>query len=123
MRHALQALALAFVVAVTTVIASQGAMAGDLRSWQRSIAKAVASKQVYPRSALRREIEGSAKVRVTVDRSGKIASFEMIQATGHDELDREVPKLMNRIDPLPAPPADVSEDQLTFVLLLSWVLQ
>ena len=123
MRHALQALALAFVVAVTTVIASQGAMAGDLRSWQRSIAKAVASKQVYPRSALRREIEGSAKVRVTVDRSGKIASFEMIQATGHDELDREVPKLMNRIDPLPAPPADVSEDQLTFVLPLSWVLQ
>ncbi len=123
MRHALQALALALIMAATTLITSQGAMAGDLRSWQRSIARAVASKQVYPRSALRREIEGSAKVRVTVDRSGKIASFEMIQATGHEELDREVPKLMKRINPLPKPPADISDEQLTFVLPLSWVLQ
>ncbi|MFQ5346217.1 MAG: energy transducer TonB [Rhodothalassiaceae bacterium] len=123
MKYVLQGLALAMIVVITSAMASSGALAGGLRSWQHLIAKAVASKQVYPRSALRREIEGSAKVRVTVDRSGKIANFEIIQATGHNELDREVPKLMRRIDPLPKPPSEVSDEQLTFVLPLTWVLQ
>lgn len=97
--------------------------AADLASWQRSVAKTVAQKQVYPRSALRREIEGQARVQVTVGRSGEITSFEILQETGHQVLDREVPKLMERIDPLPTPPSDVSDDNLTFILPLSWVLQ
>lgn len=99
------------------------AAAADMKSWQREVAKSVASKQVYPRSALRKELEGSAKVRITLDRSGAIANFELIQSTGHDELDREVPKLIERINPLPAPPAELADADLTFVLPLAWALQ
>lgn len=97
--------------------------AADLKSWQREIAKLVASKQVYPRSALRREEEGEARVKVTVARDGKISNFEILQETGHASLDREVPKLIERLDPLPKPPSDVGDDQLTFILPLAWVLQ
>lgn len=97
--------------------------AADLASWQRSIAKVVAQKQVYPRSALRREIEGQVRVQVTVGRSGEITEFQILEETGHEVLDREVPKLMERIDPLPEPPSDISDENLTFILPLSWVLQ
>lgn len=97
--------------------------AADLANWQRSVAKTVAQKQVYPRSALRREIEGHARVKVTVGRGGEITAFEVLEETGHAVLDREVPKLMERISPLPAPPSDVSDEELTFILPLAWVLQ
>lgn len=99
------------------------AAAADIKSWQREVAKTVASKQVYPRSALRQELEGSAKVRITMDRTGAIANFELIESTGHDELDREVPKLIERINPLPTPPAEMADADLTFILPLAWALQ
>lgn len=99
------------------------AQAADIASWQRSIVKVVAQKQVYPRSALRREIEGNARVQITIARDGTIANFEILENTGHDVLDREVPKLMERISPLPAPPNELSDDQLTFILPLAWALR
>jgi len=113
-------------IAATTMtlgLTAEPGHAADLKNWQREIAKAVASKQVYPRSALRREEEGEAKVKVTVARDGKIANFEILQETGHASLDREVPKLIERLDPLPKPPSDVGDDKLTFILPLAWVLQ
>lgn len=99
------------------------AAAADMKSWQREVAQTVASKQVYPRSALRKELEGSAKVRITMDRTGAISNFELIEGTGHDELDREVPKLIERINPLPSPPAELADADLTFILPLAWALQ
>lgn len=99
------------------------AAAADLSSWKRQIAMVIAKKQVYPRSALMREIEGSAKVKVTVDASGKIVNYEIVEPTGEAVLDREIPRLIERIDPLPAPPADANADELTFIIPLAWRLQ
>ena len=111
-------------VIVSSLAASAPAYAADdLRTWQQSIATLIAKKQVYPRSALAREIEGEAKVRVTIDRSGNIATFDMFQSTGHKVLDKEVERLMGRINPLPSPPSNLAEAQLTFVLPLAWRLQ
>lgn len=97
--------------------------AGDLKSWQKEIVKLVAKKQVYPRAALSREIEGHAKVKLTVDRSGHISSHEIIQKTGYDVLDKEIDKLVDRLNPLPTPPSDIPDSSLSFVLPLAWVIQ
>lgn len=96
---------------------------GDIKKWQIKIVKKVAKKQVYPRSAMRKELEGKAKVRVSIDRTGKILSHTVLKATGLAVFDKEIPKLMTRIDPLPAPPASLSDSQLSFVLPLSWVIR
>ncbi|MDA5194856.1 energy transducer TonB [Govanella unica] len=95
----------------------------DVASWQKGVVSLVAKKQVYPREAMSKEIEGRAKVRVTIDRSGKITGYEMVEKTGNAILDAEVEKMKDRINPLPAPPADLPDANLTFVLPLSWVLQ
>lgn len=123
MKNTLRMLALGLTVAAGLGTVPVVANADPVKDWQRSIAMAVAKKQVYPRSALRRELEGSAKVKITLGRDGTIAAFETLQSTGHDELDREIPKLMERINPLPAPPSELADDDLTFVLPLAWVLQ
>ena len=98
------------------------AAAQDVKSWQSALAKKIAAKHVYPRSALMREIEGSAKVKVTIDRSGAIQNFEVVEATGQKILDNAIPKMMKRLDPLPAPPGDMDDSRLTFIIPISWRL-
>jgi len=119
-KSAILTLAVSFFMFSATIT---GANASEIKSWQKKIVKLVAKKQVYPRAAMRKELEGRAKVSVMIDRSGAIQNFDLVQSTGHAVLDKEVPKLMGRISPLPTPPASLSDAQLTFVLPLSWVIQ
>ena len=99
------------------------ARAADKSAWLKAVAATIAKKQTYPRSALAREIEGTAKVKIVVDRSGRIASYEIIQPTGEEVLDRELERLIARIDPLPAPPAGASDGDLTLVVPIVWSLR
>jgi len=120
MKFAASVMALALFA---TVSVSTPAQASDVKKWQVKVVKLVAKKQVYPRSALKKELEGSAKVKISIDRSGAIQNFDVTQSTGHDVLDKEVGKLIKRIDPLPSPPDALPDSNLTFVLPLTWALQ
>ena len=91
-----------------------------MNSWKKAVAKKVAKKQKYPRAALAHEIEGKAKVRLVVAADGSISSHEVVQETGEAVLDKEIGKLVKRLNPLPALPEDRTE--LSFVLPLSWTL-
>ena len=100
----------------------QTANAGDIKSWQTSVVKLVAKKQVYPRAAMADELEGKAKVKISIDRSGAITSHELIESSGHDVFDQEVDALVSRINPLPTPPAELEDKNLSFVLPLTWAI-
>lgn len=106
-----------------SALAGPAAAADDIQSWQKEIVRLVAQKQVYPRSALSREIEGRAKVKLTVARDGSVEAHEIVERTGHEILDKEIGSLVKRIDPLPEPPSSVSEQDLSFILPLAWVIQ
>lgn len=114
----------AFAMAVALSFAMAGmsasASAQDMNSWKRAVAQKVAKKQKYPRAALAREIEGKARVRLVVAADGSITTHEIVEATGENILDKEIPKLVKRLNPLPALPEDRAE--LSFVLPLSWSL-
>lgn len=108
-------------LALTGFVASANAQ--DISGWQKEVSKKIAKKQSYPRAALRKELQGQARVEINIDRSGNIVAHSIQSSTGHEILDREVPKLMKRVSPLPAPPADAADNQLTMVVPLAWVLQ
>lgn len=110
---------LALTVAFTSV-AFTGVTASDMGSWQKAVVKKVIKKQTYPRSAISREIEGKAKVKISVSADGAITAHEIVQPTGESVLDREIPKLVKKLNPLPALPEGKSE--FTFVLPLNWSL-
>ena len=120
-----------FKVVLSVVVASFMAMVGvsgsanaaDISGWQKSVTQKIAKKQTYPRAALRKELEGKVQVEINIDRDGNIVAHSVTQSSGHDVLDREIPKLMKRVNPLPAPPADVTDSQLTMVVPLAWALQ
>ncbi|MBO6504482.1 MAG: TonB family protein [Kordiimonadaceae bacterium] len=94
--------------------------ASDMDSWKKAVVKTVVKKQKYPRAALAREIEGTAKVRLTVSADGTIMTHEVVEATGETVLDNEIPKLMKRLNPLPSLPA--GQDEVSLVLPLDWKL-
>lgn len=110
----------AFALAFTVGFVGTPAEASDMASWKKAVAQKVAKKQKYPRSALAREIEGRAKVRLSVAADGAITSHEIVEETGEAVLDREIPKLVDRLNPLPTLPDGKTE--MTFVLPLNWRL-
>jgi len=113
-----------FVAAIAVIFAvgftAAPAQAMDMKAWSKEVAKKVAQKQRYPRSALAREIEGRAKVRLVVAADGAITAHEIVEETGENILDNEIPKLVERLSPLPALPDGKTE--MTFVLPLNWRL-
>ena len=117
------------IVALIVMSVSAGSMnmtvaddKADIKKWQRALMTKVAKKTPYPRSAIAREIEGSAKVKVTIDRTGAILNFEIIKLTGESVLDKVIPKVMNKLAPVPVPPAALPDKNLTFVIPLGWRL-
>jgi TonB family protein len=98
----------------------QAAPSSDMTSWKKAVVKAISTKQKYPRSAQVREIEGRAKVRLIVSADGTITAHEIVEGTGQPVLDREIPKLVARLNPLPALPA--GENGLNFIIPLEWAL-
>lgn len=89
--------------------------------WQKKVADKITTNQRYPRSAVRKGIEGTAQVRIKVKQDGTILGFEVLKSSGADVLDREIGRLMTRINPLPAVPGDKKEVFLT--MPMSWTLK
>tara|TARA_R110002096_G_scaffold44751_6_gene121086 strand:- start:438 stop:803 length:366 start_codon:yes stop_codon:yes gene_type:complete len=116
----LNKLFVALTVTLAFGMASAPAQALDMNGWKKAVVKKVAKKQKYPRSALAREIEGRAKVRLTVAADGAITNHEIVEETGQSVLDKEIPKLVERLNPLPSLPDGQTE--LSFVLPLNWSL-
>ncbi|MFC3052241.1 energy transducer TonB [Kordiimonas pumila] len=105
------------------VFLSAQASADDLGDWRKNVVKSIIQNHIYPRSAISREIEGKAKVKVSIDRSGAILNFEIVEESGESVLDGAIPKMMEKLNPLPAPPAALDDDNLTFVIPITWRLQ
>lgn len=114
----LSVVAFVFAASVSTVSVN----ADEVSDWRRNVAVAVVKKQKYPRSAISRNIEGTAKVKVTVARDGSIASYEVVEATGENILDREIEKTMERVSSVPAPSAGIGDGDLTFIIPIVWRL-
>jgi len=93
----------AVVLAGSTMVASP-AMAQSA-DWMKSVARAIAAKQTYPRTAQMRGEEGTARVKVYISASGAVERTEMVSPSGSATLDREALSLPARAGTLPAPPA------------------
>jgi len=118
-----RAIAAAMVVLVTGFTMSMPVRADAMSDWRHKLVQKIGKAHIYPRAAIAREIEGVAKVKVTIDRDGKITNYEVVEPTGQSVLDHVIPKIMKKLDPLPKPPASLSDANLTFVIPFAWRLR
>lgn len=106
-------------VANTTVATVLGT---DLRAqqqeatWKRQFLDHLDRHKRYPQEALARGQRGVVQVQFTIDRSGHIRDLHLTESSGSKSLDEEAIAVFRRASPLPAPPASMPDQQLSFVL-------
>lgn len=86
--------------------------------WQRQVARIIASKQTYPRSAQMRGEEGTARVKVYVGAGGAIERAELVAPSGSATLDKEALSMPTRAGSVPPPPGGAT----ALILPLTWKL-
>jgi protein TonB len=74
----------------------------------------LAKVQRYPAQA--RGAQGVVSLAFTIDRHGGVVSSKIVKSSGSAILDAEALDLIKRAAPLPPPPADVADSDLSFVV-------
>jgi protein TonB len=77
----------------------------------------------YPQSAKLRHQEGIVSLRFTIDRAGRVLSFDIAKSSGSAALDSEARELLQRAQPLPALPAEFARETLDLVVPVEFFLR
>lgn len=75
----------------------------------------------YPDRAVDRKMEGSVRLRVTIDQSGQVLAATTLESSPHELLNREALKAVERANPFPAMP-DSMAGEFSFSLPISFRL-
>jgi periplasmic protein TonB len=82
--------------------------------WTRALVLQIERNKRYPAGA--NGEQGTVKLAFRMDRDGNLVESRIVQSSGSAALDQETLALVSRAQPFPAPPADISDAQLSFVL-------
>lgn len=93
-----------FYTALVASMVSMGAGQASASDWSSTVAGMIAAQHNYPRSAQLKGEQGTAKVRISIDASGKISNVELMQGSGSDILDREALRIPSKLGSVPPPP-------------------
>ena len=85
-----------------------------MTNWQHSLIAQLERNKRYPPGAGGEQ--GTAKLQFRIDRRGHLLASRIVQSSGSATLDQETLALVKRAQPFPAPPAEVADAQLSFVL-------
>jgi protein TonB len=97
----------------------QGPTAEAMASWQRLLTVQLERHKRYPRQAQGQH--GVTLIAFVIDRAGHVMSRRIQQSSGSAILDDEALALIERAQPFPAPPAGISEDELTRIVAIRFV--
>jgi protein TonB len=84
--------------------------------WQRQLSAHIQQYQRYPAAARARGESGVATVLYTIDRQGRLLRSSILQSTGSAALDQEALATLARAQPMPRPPDDMTDSELTLVM-------
>jgi periplasmic protein TonB len=84
--------------------------------WESVLAAHLERFKHYPDKARMRGDQGTATVAFTIDHDGRVVSSRIVQSSGSDTLDEETLAMLVRAQPLPKPPDNVLDSELSFVV-------
>jgi protein TonB len=82
--------------------------------WERSLVAHLERSKRYPRDAAGES--GVARLGFSIDRQGHLLGSRILKSSGSAIFDSETLALVRRAEPFPAPPGDVADDQLSFIV-------
>ena len=84
--------------------------------WESLLAAHIEHFKRYPAEARSRGEHGIAKVAFTIDHEGHLLRSRIVQSSGSTALDQETLAMLARAQPMPRPPDQLSDAELTFVV-------
>ena len=109
-------IALLAMIGLMGLAATAPARAAD-PGWNRKVAQLIGANYAYPRSAVLRGEQGSARVKIAFSGAGKILSVDLVKSTGSAILDREAVRIPRKVASYPAPPTGSNTD---ITLPITW---
>lgn len=76
----------------------------------------------YPRKALLKEIEGTGKILVQIDRDGNVLHWELKESAGHPILDREIERVASKVTKLDPLPDDYPASGAKLIIPFSFII-
>jgi len=92
-------------------------------SWQAQLVAWLEKYKRYPRVAQEQRQQGVVHLRFTIDREGKVLASEINKSSGFELLDEEVLALIQRAQPVPAPPPEVTGTRIEMLVPVSFSLR
>jgi protein TonB len=88
--------------------------AAAIASWQKQLMAHLERYKRFPPQA--RGEHGVTHVAFAIDRHGRLMNLRIIRGSGVAILDEETLAMIRRAQPLPVPPTDISDEQLSFTV-------
>ncbi len=92
-------------------------------SWRSQLISHLNRHKRYPGESRTAREEGTARLRFSIDRSGRVVGASLVGSSGSPRLDEEVMDMIRRASPVPAPPPDVTGSTLTFTVPVNFNLR
>ena len=92
-------------------------------TWSSKIVAQLERYKRYPPDAQSRGEHGVAQVFFTLDRQGRVLESHVLQSSGAAALDAEALALLQRAQPFPAPPAELSGQQVNLTVPIRFNLK
>jgi protein TonB len=108
---------------VQTASAARTVSAGPPPDYLSNLRAWIERHKQYPRVAQLRRQQGTALLKFTMARDGRVLAHHVERSSGHALLDREVEELIERASPLPAIPADMNQERLDVVVPIEFALR
>jgi protein TonB len=84
--------------------------------WQSLLAAHIEHFKRYPAEARSRGDQGTVKIAFTIDHEGHLLASHIVQSSGSTALDEETLAMLTRAQPMPKPPANVLDSELSFMV-------
>jgi protein TonB len=91
--------------------------------WQSGLQAQIASKKRYPAKLVAHHDEGRVLVTFRIDRDGKVLESRVLESSGSSDLDQEALSTLTRAEPLPKPPANAKDSDLSFTVGMKFYLK
>ncbi len=85
-----------------------------ITNWQKSLVAHLGRFKRYPAQA--RGAEGVVSLAFSIDRQGRVVNSRIAKSSGSAVLDAEALAMIKRAAPLPPPPAEIADADLSFVV-------
>jgi periplasmic protein TonB len=91
-------------------------------SWESNLTRRLQHFKRYPSGAQARGEEGVVLLGFTMDRTGHVLEHQIVKSSGFPDLDAEVSSLIQRAQPLPSFPPNMTADTMAFTVPIRFSL-